>query len=292
MLLLLLVSLFPFAVYLFALAGLNRRERPALVHGIWETLGLLFAFSGFLLYSGPLLFKEYYIRDLLEIPIGEGTAEVFEETYQKWLLLWGAYYVGLLALAGGLLLGRRNVRGVYNVDPGQFRLVLAQTVEEKGLSARLQGNTLFLFHGRADAAPVLAQPDTVQAEEPSFRVGLPDQPGPDSPEQTGIQAELPPRAEVPPAPEPLPPGISSSLAGELTVDAFPALCHITLSWGQGEKAFRRDFETALEKNLEPAAAADNPTANWFLGAASLLFGALFMLLAMWIFSFLFPRRIR
>jgi hypothetical protein len=236
------VSLFPLAFYLFYLAGLNRRERPTLVHGLWESAALLFSLSGFLLYTFPSLLKELFQRDAT-IPLQDSS---FDEIWLKWSVIWGCYYFGLMLMTLGMLLSRRNVRGVYNVDLVQFREVLFQTVAEKRLTPRAQGNVLFIFEGeKLEGTEISATPRL--AHEPR-------------------------------------------LLGELKIDVFAPLCHVTLRWLHGEPAFVADFERALENNLENAVAADNPAANWFLGIASLLFGALFMLGAMWVFGQFFPRQ--
>ncbi|MND05587.1 hypothetical protein D3C83_264670 [compost metagenome] len=62
-----------------------------------------------------------------------------------------------------------------------------------------------------------------------------------------------------------------------------------MHWRQGDQAFIDGFEAALARNLAGAAAVDNPAANWFLGISSLLFGGLFMLIAIWVFGQVFPR---
>lgn len=244
MLISLLVALSPLALYLFYLAGLNRRDRPPIVHGLWESAALLLGLSGFLLYTAPCLLNELYRRDLLSVPL-EQTEDSFEGIWLKWSIVWVVYFVGITLLAIGMLLSRRNCRGIYNVDLFRCREVLFQTLAEKGLTGQPEGRTLLIFEtGKLEGSEVTAQPE--------------------------VHGE--PR-----------------LAAELQVDAFAPLCHVTLHWRRGSREWSADFEAALAKNLEGAATEDNPAANWFLGIASLLFGVLFMVGAMWIFTQFFPQ---
>jgi hypothetical protein len=52
-----IVSLFPLAVYCLILAGINRRDRPLVVRGVWDFAGVLAALSGILLWTGPVLLQ-------------------------------------------------------------------------------------------------------------------------------------------------------------------------------------------------------------------------------------------
>lgn len=233
----LFVSLCPLTIYLFMLGGINRRERPVIISGVWEVAGLLFAFSGFALFTGPRLLNQLYIGELNSIPLDEVSDQRHEAVWQRWVGIWIVYYLLLLCLIPVLLFARRNVRGIYNVDLEQFRHSLFQTLNEMNLAAEHHRNTLSLF----------------PLEDP------------------GRSPEPPPLA-----------------AFQLNV--FPAFCHVSLHWHSAPAGLQRDFEAALESNLASAAAMDNPAAGWFLGAASLLFGALFMILATMVFARFFPRR--
>lgn len=237
MLLNIFVSLLPLAIYLFVLAGINRGSRPVILTGIGETLGLFFAFSGFLLFTGPQVLNALYLSNLGAIPLEVDQEEAFEDAWRTWTLIWGLYFFAIAALVGTLLFLRRNVRGIYNVDLQQFRVALHQSFEEEGLTAMQQGNVLLLYRA---------------ADSPDNR-------------------SLPPLAEM-------------------TLCAFPALCHVNLRWVDGPSDLREKFESVLDRNLEDAVAIDNPTANWLLGIASLLFGALIMILAMMVFARFLPRR--
>ncbi|MFO0970001.1 MAG: hypothetical protein U0793_30990 [Gemmataceae bacterium] len=254
-------SLFPLALYLFFLAGLNRRHHPVLLHGFWEALGLLFALSGFFLVTGPALLNELYARELLAVPIERDSEAPFEEILFKWRVLWLIYFVAVVVLAGTLIVSRMRRRGVYNVDMEGFRAGLARTLEELALSSRAEGSTVFLYPLSLGTRQGL----TPETSEGVF-VGAPDP----------RQGDEPTSADVPQA--------------TLTFDAFPTLAHIALEWLEGDPAFRAVFEQKLMANLKNAVALDNPAAGWFIGVASMISGALLMLLAFILFGHLLPRR--
>lgn len=237
MLLNLFISLFPVALYLFILAGINRRERPVMIPGIWEVLGLFFALSGFLLFLGPRLLNQLYLGELNTLPLDEGGDLRYDALWQKWIIIWVWYYVALVLFLSLLIVLRGNVRSIHNVDLELFRDALLRTVDQMNLIARNQKNTLTLYlPGRYADAP-----------------------------------DAPPIAE-------------------LHLDVFPAMCHVNLRWRFGSRELRDGMLAALDENMAEAVALDNPSANWFLGIASLLFGALFMFLAMIVFGRFFPRR--
>jgi hypothetical protein len=263
----LLVSLFPLAIYLFFLAGLNRRDRPVMLHGAWEAVALLFAISGFLLYTAPGLLNDLYNGELLQWPIELTDEKTFDAIYSRWLLIWVVYYVAVVALAAMLPLKRLRCRGIYNVDLEGFRAGLVRTLEELALTSRAEGSTLFL----APAAPMLPQNPVV----------------PESTEMGVIAAAHVPR------PAPATASADGGPVGTVAIlrfDVFPTLSHVSLCWVDADAAFRAAFEATLMRNLEQAVAHDNPSANWFIGVGSLLFGALFMLIALFAFGKFLPRR--
>jgi hypothetical protein len=79
-----------------------------------------------------------------------------------------------------------------------------------------------------------------------------------------------------------PPSAPPERIGTLQVDAFPAMCHVTLRWDQCRADQRRDLETELAKGLVLAAPDENPAAGWFLSVSGLIFGALTMVVVTFI----------
>lgn len=139
------VSLFPLALYFFFLAGLNRRDRPALIPGVWESAALLFGLSGFLLFAVPALLNALYVREVAAVPLEEFNEKTFADSLWRWRLIWGGYFAILLIAAGLLLVARIGRRGICNVDIDLFRDALARTLEELSLSPRSEGRTLWLY---------------------------------------------------------------------------------------------------------------------------------------------------
>ncbi len=266
MLIYLLVSLFPLAIYLFFLASLNRRDRPAMIHGGWEAAALLFALSGFLLYTTPRLLNELYLGEVIALPVERTTEAEFEAIYSRWLVIWIVYYVAVVALAALVVLTRVHYRGIYNVDLEGFRQGLVKALEELGLVSRAEGPTLFLY-----PAPVPSRTTRLGAAESDF--------------SDAVQAN---------APVPAADSLSSELSGppsaEVRFDVFPALSHVSLFWAEGETEFRERFQSTLMRHLEEAGAHDNAVAGWLVGIGSMLFGGLFMLVALFAFGYFFPRR--
>ncbi len=92
---------------------------------------------------------------------------------------------------------------------------------------------------------------------------------PDQPGDFILALAPPPETAVAVAPLPSP---SRLHTGVVTVEPFPAWCHVTLHWVDYAPAARDSFEEQLAKVLEPARPADNPLAGWFLVISGLVFG--------------------
>ena len=125
-----LALLFPLGIYSLFLAEINRRSAPVLVPGSWDTVGLLFASSGFFLGSAPLLFDEFWFR--------------------HWLI-WAVYYVLLAAGSVFLIWWRSSKTMVYNVDPERFLQRLHSTITLMGLSAAVEGGVKLVVTPAKDA---------------------------------------------------------------------------------------------------------------------------------------------
>src|SRR5438128_1626230 len=107
----LLVSLFPIALYCLVLASINRGAVPLVVQGGWDFLGVLFAASGILLWAVPAMLGTLYQRS-----IAVDSEQTFESIWQLWWLIWAAYYGLVLAGAVFLVWLRRHSTSIYNVQ--------------------------------------------------------------------------------------------------------------------------------------------------------------------------------
>jgi hypothetical protein len=156
--------LLPLGIYCLVLAGINRRSSPLLVSGVWDTLGLLFAASGFLLASVPMFLNELYLRTLDELP-----AEPIADTYFRHSLIWVAYYTLLLIGSAVLLWRRRHTTMIYNVDSEVLHHQLDSTLASLGLGIRERQHRIVIVpapplqhetaiaEGEPIQAPVVAQ---------------------------------------------------------------------------------------------------------------------------------------
>ncbi|MBI3406790.1 MAG: hypothetical protein HY040_00345 [Planctomycetes bacterium] len=238
----LLAFLVPIALYLVILASLNRRHKPVLVSGWWDTLGLLFAASGFLLVVGPGLLVAFELKMAADLALeGKSISDFFRERWLFWALYYGAVFLG----SALLLWWRQDTTIVYNVDTELFEGVLSETLESLNLHAKRLGRRLHLSPtpARRTEAPldgaITATPNLLPA------TGLP---------ATGIRPCLP----------------------ELEVEQFPSMCNVSLHWARIEPAERSRIESALAKKAERARAFDNPAATWLMGTSGVLFGLIFL----------------
>jgi hypothetical protein len=134
-----LAFLFPIGIYCLVLAVINRRPTPLLVSGFWDTVGLLFAGSGFFLVTIPLLLNIFYLRSL-ETLVGE----TFDSIWLRHWLIWLVYY--LLLVSGSIFLfsWRMNKTMIYNIEPEVLRPALEAALGTLGLGMRLQEQRLII----------------------------------------------------------------------------------------------------------------------------------------------------
>jgi hypothetical protein len=234
-----LIFLFPLALYCLALAYLNRNPKPVLVSGAWDTAGLLFALSGFLLWTVPSLLAVFLGR-FVEIFLGTGDLHGLQTW--SWAIALG-YYVVLVSGAGLMLAVRRHKTAIYNVDTERFAERLGTTLAELGLDYCKQP-------GRLVIAPIESfsqVPTEAIATEP---------------------VHLAKTLKAPPG---------GPRYAELMVDAFPAMCHVTLHWDRYSPLLRLEIEEQLARALEGATPVENPAAGWFLGFSGLILGTITML---------------
>jgi hypothetical protein len=166
--------LFPLAFYCLVLASLNGRRRPTLVPGPADFAGVLLATAGFLIVGGPLILAglhDAWRRQALRGSFATIRAAL-NETSWPWLAVWAAYFVLVVGGAAWLLLRRRAVTLVYNIDPADAPKVVPETLDRLGLNWARRSDGYYIGFGAPAAA-----------ERPAF--------GPDSlPVVTGGRAVL------------------------------------------------------------------------------------------------------
>src|SRR5437870_2646269 len=104
----LLAFLFPVAIYCLILASINRRARPLIVAGVWDSVGLLCAVGGFFLATVPMLITEFYRRAFT----AEGSEQFFSLLLQHWLL-WLIYFLFLISGSVLMVLWRTHKTMIY-----------------------------------------------------------------------------------------------------------------------------------------------------------------------------------
>jgi hypothetical protein len=236
------------------LAAINRRDRPTMVSGLWDCVGMLVALGGVLLVVAPVLLDRFFLRLLNQLPFAEETFETkLAEVMQQWWFFWGLYFTLLLVAVFMMLWWRRNKTVIYNVDPEMFGHVLHDCLERLGLASSRVGDRLVI----AAKSPSKEQDEAVAAgEAPSAQTATP----------------MPPRA-----------------GAELVVEVFPPMCNVSLHWLRADVDLRAAIENHLARALDVARTFDNPAANWFMGLTGLLFGLVFLTGMIWAMTAYFLR---
>lgn len=174
-----LFCLAPASFYLCWLAGVNRRDKPTVVGGTWDFVGVLAALSGFLIAGGVLLLSLVSNNGQL---FTDGNVDrlkiVFETQWMTWLsiLIGYAALVGIAATVGAK--GRKHWLAVYNLDADTAERVIDAALERSGLPARRQGDLWVelapsgrrlveakTFHGTAHTTIRVVIPHDRQREE-------------------------------------------------------------------------------------------------------------------------------
>jgi hypothetical protein len=135
------VCLFPFALYLYWLSGVNRRPHPTVMTGSWDYTGLVLGLSGFVLFGGGLLLSllQSNVRFLMRGNF-EAVRAAWGQDRQSWAILAFLY---ALAVIGGVLLtlrSRRRTLVIYNVEPAVFEGALAEVFDNLGVPVERRGN--------------------------------------------------------------------------------------------------------------------------------------------------------
>ncbi len=246
----LLTFFFPITLYCTLLAGINRRSRPLIVSGVWDFVALLLACSGFLLAAGPAILRVFYdesYRALILRP-GEQLWEWVTVLWSEWWIFWLFYYGVIVVGALLLLRSRRRTTVIYNLEPGLFDTVWAQTMEQCRLLWTRIGNQIYMRKPLTGELPtqkpvgheIILNPNTPVTEPPDLM---------------GNRNVGPNRHQL-----------------AVKVDIFPVFCNVSLHWSGQSAPLRQEIENELTKVISTVHTEDNPSANWLLGAATGLFG--------------------
>lgn len=129
----LLAFLLPVGFYCLILASVNRRGKPLIVSGVWDSVGLLFALSGFFLATLPMLLSEFYFRTFTL----DGSGDFLALWLQHWIL-WVVYFLFLISGSALMILWRAHKTMIFNVDPELFAKALERTFANVGMAIKMR----------------------------------------------------------------------------------------------------------------------------------------------------------
>lgn len=128
-------------VYLAILARMNQRDRPVVLSGAWDFLGLLGGLSGFLM-MGMVVFV--FIVQSNARYIFRQDWEALRTAWTHEQLYWALSILGYLLIVVGLstitLLNRGKTLSVYNVDRGAVEEAVEGALADAGFAAHRSGN--------------------------------------------------------------------------------------------------------------------------------------------------------
>jgi hypothetical protein len=264
-LILFLAFLFPVAIYCLILGVINRRDRPLLVSGTWDFVGVLFAASGFLLFVGPSVLAALHESWRYFLLFGRGgSLGLGDASYYFWVSLWGLYYCLVVGGSAFMLLRRRPTTAIYNVELANLQIALTHVLERLGLSWTRAGNQFFITPSEAprdgavlaqEQLPVLSRVRVLQQHV-----------------STSSQ-EMEKVIEAAPGIRPLAPPHFLAL---LELDTFRPMCHATLRWRMVDPPLRQEIEGELDKALSGTLTRSNGSGGWFLCLGGLMLLAVFL----------------
>lgn len=131
----------PLAVYLLWLALMTRRERPTVVSGQWDFVGLATGLSGFVFFGGGLVLSlfqsnfRYWMRGNFE-----SLRSAWGQEKLTWILLSLFYLALAITWVVASLSRRRRSLVVYNIVPGTFDGILGEVFEQLNRTVERRGN--------------------------------------------------------------------------------------------------------------------------------------------------------
>ena len=178
----------------------------------------------------------YALPEILWALCQRGFRLTSDVAWNRWWMLWAGYYAFVLSGAALMITLRRPKTAVYHVDPELFAGCFNAALTEEGLTHERDGDNITIR--AAAVAGTQAAPDGASTAEP---------PAPSS---------------------------GGDIVAELSIEPFPAMCHVTLHWDEYDPQYRRRIEGRLAAALEHAAPQENPASAWFLGGSGLIFAVI------------------
>lgn len=124
-----LVCVAPIAFYFCWLSTVHRRKHPTVVHGVWDTLGVVLACAGFLIVGGLVLLGLLQNDPrLLLLGTFQELVGVWERQWLAWLLSLIGYLLLIVAGVSLTLRGRARSVSVYHITSDQLIASIANSI--------------------------------------------------------------------------------------------------------------------------------------------------------------------
>ncbi len=240
-----MVFFLPLSIYLFYLASINRSPHARVVSGVWDVVGVLGALSGFLLVGGPAILSGLYEQWRISWLLGNfQRLNEIKGTWNEWIMLYAAYFVGVIFLTAWLILQARVRTSVYNVDEESLELALRRALDDGGVLWQRVGDRKLALFGVSAAGTTPAGFNTMRP---------------------GISGNATEGAAAPTGPDEDSSGVSA-----LFWRPFRSLHHVGIEWNNVDRDIREGIENRLAEQLLRFPSPANQAAAWFFTAGLML----------------------
>jgi hypothetical protein len=240
-----MVFFLPLSIYLFYLASINRGPHARVISGVWDVVGVLAALSGFLLIGGPAILSGLYEQWRMSWLLGNfQRLNEIRGNWNEWIMLYAAYFVGVIGLVVWQILQARGKTAIYNVTEEDFELALRRALDGGGvLWQRVGDRNLSLFGVAAADRTIASSPSSAK----------PDSEGITSQNSLSLGSVA------------VPTGVSA-----LSWRPFQAFHHVALAWTNVDRDIQEGIESRLAEQLLRFRSPANPAAPWFFTAGLML----------------------
>src|SRR5437867_4050687 len=115
---------------------------PLMISGTWDFAGLLFAISGFLLVTVPVMASLFYRQGLSSLflrGLGRALPNDLVNILGDRIVYWGCYYGVIVVGAIGLLWWRRTGTVIYNVEQSSFEAIFFGVLQQQQIAFQRRG---------------------------------------------------------------------------------------------------------------------------------------------------------
>lgn len=134
------ICLTPLAVYLRIIAALGQKERPTVVSGSWDFVGVVAGLSGFLLFGGIMFLVLWSSHFRWGLRGGFAALRtLWDQQAATWSVLAALYLIGVGLWIGIVLLSRWRSWVIYNVDVNSIEQLLVSTLAQQNIVVQQRG---------------------------------------------------------------------------------------------------------------------------------------------------------